>query len=148
MSKLLDGVKPLVLPKYRHLMREDAAIWRRFIKQGKYLPDAVWYDVRVGLGVELPTGRPEWMATMAEYSWRKRIDIVGRAGLAWWVIECKPGAGVVALGQAVYYSMAFAAEYAHAGVVLPVVITDVVDGDVLPVFEAQRVIVLEVGLED
>ena len=132
--------------RYPHMMSEDVIIWRRFIGNGKWLPDEVWYDVRVGKAVEVESGQPEWMTRFAEYATRKRIDVIGRKGVDWFVIECKPHAGVVALGQAVYYAWAFETEYRPRGRVIATVITDVVDEDVRSVFDAAGIVVFDVGV--
>ena len=139
---------PEVSAKYPHMMPEDRIIWRRFVGNGLYLPDVVWYDVHVGKAVEVASGQPEWMHKFSEYSTRKRIDIVGRKGLDYWVIEAKPRAGIVALGQAVFYSLAFMEEYEHVGEVIPMVVTDVVDEDVRPILDLLGVVVFEVGREE
>ena len=140
-------MKPEVSVKYPHMMPEDTRIWRRCVAL-KMLPfDQVWYDVRVGQAVPVPNGQPDWMRKMAGYSCRKRIDIVGRQGLDYWVVEAKPGAGVVALGQALVYTMLFDMDYRHAGAVWPLVLTDRVDVDVGPLMGRLGVDVREVGLE-
>lgn len=131
--------------RYPHMMPEDIIIWRRFIENGIRLPDEVWYDVRVGEAMEVESGQPEWMKRFAEYSTRKRIDVIGRKGFDWFIIECKPRAGIVALGQAVYYAWAFEREYRPPGRVLAVIVTDVVDPDVRPLFDQAGVVVFEVG---
>ena len=148
MVQLGPGVRPVLVNKYPHMMPEDTIIWRRFIENGSYLPDQVWYDVRVGKAVEVPSGQPEWMHKFAEYSTRKRIDMVWRKGIDYWVVEAKPKAGVVALGQVIYYTEGFRKEYQVAGVIRPAIITDVVDEDVRPIFDAIGVIVFEVGREE
>ena len=147
MVQLGPSSAPVIAATYRHLMPEDTAIWRKFIRNGRYLPDEVWYDIRVGMGINLPAGRPEWMERFAEYNYKKRIDIVGRKGGTWWVIECKPAAGVVALGQIIYYTEAFRREHAGQGRVLPVIITDITDRDLLPIFQELGVLVFEVGTD-
>lgn len=146
MVSLGPSEKPILKTRYLHLMPEDTLIWRRFIRNGQFLPDEVWYDIRVGGGIELPSGQPEWMQRFAEYSYRKRIDIVGRKGRDYYIIECKPGAGIVALGQVIYYSLAFLAEIKPPGEVIPAVITDRVDPDVLPIFNDLEIQIYEVGL--
>lgn len=139
-------MRPKVSVRYKHMMPEDTVIWRKFIENGDGVPDEVWYDLRVGKAVEVASGQPEWMHRFAEYSTRKRIDVVGRRGLLWMVIEAKPLAGVVALGQVIYYSWAFVREYEPRGRVIPVIITDVVDPDVQPVFDRAGVLVYAVGI--
>jgi len=127
------------------MMPEDSIIWTRFLKNADVLIDEVWYDVHVGHAVEVESGQPEWLKRMADYVTRKRIDVVARRGNDYWIIEAKPKAGVVALGQALYYSQAFRAEYKPVGNVIPTVVTDVTDQDVLSVFNLYGVVVLEVG---
>lgn len=146
MADLGPSMTPKISVRYPHMMPEDTLIWRKFVENSDGIPDEVWYDVRVGKAVEVPSGQPEWMVKFAEYSTRKRIDIVGRRGLLWMVIEAKPRAGVVALGQAVYYAWAFSQEYNPPGRVIPVIVTDVVDEDVQPVFDRAGVLVYAVGV--
>lgn len=145
MVSLGHGVRPEVRPRYRHMMPEDTLIWTRFLYGKMYLPDVVWYDVRVGMPLSVPVDRPEWMRRYVDYSTRKRIDVVGRKGLDYWVIECKPNAGCEALGQAIFYSHVFMQEYQPAGEVIPCVVTDRVDHDVRSVFDFCGVVVIEVG---
>jgi len=132
--------------KYPHLMPEDRKIWTRFIDNGKYIPDKVWYDIRVGMAVELPSGQPEWMTKFAEYSTRKRIDMVWFMGGRYWVVEAKPRAGVVALGQVIFYGVAFEAEYQPTEPVERAIITDIVDEDLISIFDALGIVCFEVGM--
>jgi len=141
------GQTPAILPKYKHLMPEDTILWRRFISNGQYLPDECWYDIRVGQGITLPGKRPGWMDKFAEYSYRKRIDIVWRKGGDYWVVECKPGAGVVALGQVIYYGWAFEREYQPTRPIIRAIITDYLDQDLLDLMQIFGVVVFEVGVE-
>jgi len=142
---LVDGSLPEVRMKYPHLMPEDTAIWTQFLAGGKFLPDVVWYDVRVGQAIKLSDIEPSWMRKYALASTRKRIDVVGRKGLDYWVIECKPGASYAALGQVIYYSRAFAREFSHQGEVVPMIVTDAMDLDLKIDFEEIGVVVAEVG---
>ena len=136
---------PKVAVRYRHMMAEDTVIWRRFISNGDYLPDVVWYDVRVGdMGI-LPDNPPDWMTKMAWHLLRKRIDVVGKVGFTFWIIEVKPRASYEAFGQVVYYSYAFEREYTPGGEVVPVIVTDQVDPDILPLCSEVGVVVIEVG---
>ena len=139
------GLKPVPAPKYLHMMPEDSEIWTRFLKNADVVIDEVWYDVRVGQAVEVASGRPDWMRRWADYSTRKRIDVVARRGCDYWVIEVKPLAGMVALGQAIYYGEAFRKEYRPPRGVISAVVTDSVDQDVRSIFEQYGVVVFEVG---
>jgi len=145
MLQLGLATKPKLAVRYRHMMAEDTAIWRKFINNGDYLPDVVWFDVRVGDMGTLPENPPDWMTKMAWHLLRKRIDVVGRVGVDYWVIEVKPRASYEAFGQVVYYSYAFEREYKTGGEIVPVIVTDFVDPDILPLCSEVGVVVVEVG---
>ena len=129
------------------MMPEDHKIWVKFIENGLFLPDEVWYDVHVGAGIPLPSGQPDWMDKFVEYSYKKRIDMVWRTGLDFWVVEAKPLAGVVALGQVIFYAEAFVDKYRPTRDVFKGIVTDRVDPDVRRVFDHHSVVVFEVGTD-
>ena len=145
MLQLLKGEVPQLRVRYPHMMPEDAKIWTKFLIHGQFMPDHVFYDVHVGRGLEPPEGSPEWLRKYAKINYTKRIDVVGRSVGRWWVIECKPGASYWALGQVIFYSWAFGNEIRDDKEIIPVVITDVVDEDLRPLFDLAGVLVLEVG---
>jgi len=145
MVSLGPGIKPKIETRYPHMMPEDFEIWTRFIRNGEYLPDECWYDVRVGRAWPMPDDAPQWMRRYCLMSTRKRIDIVWRVGQDYWVIELKPLAGTEALGQVIYYAEDFRREYAGTRRVMAAVVTDVVDQDVRPVFDLAGIVVFEVG---
>lgn len=145
MVRLNDGSVPEVRVKYPHMMPEDTAIWTAFLEGGKYIPDKVWYDVKIGQAIKLQKGEPPWLQKYVDYSTRKRIDVVARVGLDYWIIECKPSAGHAALGQVIHYARAFLREYEQTGEVIPVIVTDVMDPDLKIDFQEIGVVVFEVG---
>ncbi|MBA7682848.1 hypothetical protein ES703_91203 [subsurface metagenome] len=136
--------KPKPAARYPHLLQEDIIIWQRFIKNGLYLPDVVWYDVRCGNSVILDMDLPDWMTKMSLRLTRKRIDVVGRVGRDYWVIEIKPRASYDAFGQVVFYADQFQKDYSPPGEVFPIIITDLVDMDIVSLCGDVGVCVLEV----
>ena len=146
MDLSVPSFESIVMGRYPHLMPEDTVIWNKFLKDPPIRIDKVWYDVRVGAAVPVPTGQPEWLTKFSEYSTRKRIDMVWLCGLNYWVVESKPHAGLVALGQVLYYGWAFEREYQPAQPIIRGIITDIVDEDLIPVFEAAGIVCFEVGL--
>jgi len=138
---------PVVRPTYPHMMPEDTVIWTKFISNPPVKIDEVWYDVRVGAAVPVPTGQPGWMTKFSEYSTRKRIDIVWLSGLNYWVVEAKPHAGLVALGQVLFYAWAFEREHRPEWPVIRGIVTDIADEDLIPVFEQAGIVCFEVGLD-
>lgn len=142
-----DGSQPLVLPKYPHMMPEDYLLWRQFVANGSYLPDKVWYDVRVGRGWPVLDTDPEWKKKYIEASTKKRIDVVALYGNIYMVLEVKPDAGCEALGQVIYYAEDFSREHAGGRGVMAGIVTDVCDQDVRQVFDLAGIVVFEVGEE-
>jgi len=127
------------------MMREDILIWQKFIENGDYLPDRVWYDVKIGQPVEVEENTPEWMNKMSNDLTRKRVDVIGQVGPDFWVIELKPNASHNAFGQVVFYADQFQRENNLSGLIVPVIITDVLDPDLISITSRVGVLVLEVG---
>ena len=75
---------------------------------------------------------------------RKRIDVVARVGSGLWVVEIKPFASMLALGQVLGYTRLFVEEYRPEEEVRSVVVCDRIDEDLIDEFEADGVIVIEV----
>jgi len=142
------GEKPVVKVRYPHMMPEDTAIWRRFVKNGLYLPDKVWYDVHVGMPIDVSGEKEPWVQQYIDKATKKRIDVVGRTGQNWIIIEVKPRAGIVALGQAIFYTWAFLREVEILGEIQGAVVTDSADPDLVPLFDELGIVVFEVGRGD
>lgn len=132
-----------ISPAYPHMMILDIMIWQKFIENGDYLPDLVWYDLHCGQGIPIDVNSPDWMHKMANGIGRKRIDVVGRVGLDYWVIEVKPNANYEAFGQVIFYADLFQREFRVETNVLPVIITDVVDADLISIANDTGVLILE-----
>ena len=136
---------PKIQNRYPHMLQEDIIIWRRFIENGDFLPDVVWYDIHCGNHVGLSVDDPDWMKQMSLGITRKRIDVVGRVGSSYWIIEVKPRATYDAFGQVIFYAEQFKKDYKKNGQIYPVIITDFVDKDILPLCDEIGILVFEVG---
>lgn len=130
--------------KYPHMLREDSAVWRKYLAGGPAAFSEVWYDVHVGTAVKVPAGSPDWMQRVSDGVTRKRIDVVARLTTWFWVIELKPVCGMAALGQAVTYQDLFEGEHADGDSVLPVVICNQVEADVRRTADRLGVLVIAV----
>ncbi|MBA7479328.1 hypothetical protein ES707_14762 [subsurface metagenome] len=115
-------MKPMVMPHYPHMMAEDIAVWSTYLASPLVPIKEVWYDVHVGGAVKLPEGAGEIEQQVALGVSRKRIDVVARVGGGFWVVEVKPFASMLALGQVLSYSRLFVKEYAPVGEVWPVIV--------------------------
>ena len=143
MVDLGPGRKPIIMPHYPHFLTEDTAVWTKFLKTDSFRVKEVWYDVRVGQSMFLPVGASDVERRIADGISRKRIDVVCKVGGGFWVVEIKPFANMVALGQALSYSRLFAAEYIVDGDIIPVIICDTYDEDLVDEFDELGVIVLK-----
>lgn len=139
---------PKVQNRYPHMLQEDIIIWRRFVENGDYLPDVVWYDVHCGSSMRLENDMADWMTQMSLGISRKRIDVIGRVGRDFWIIEIKPAATYDAFGQVLFYADQFQKDYEPVGQVVPVIVTDLVDPDILSLCNEVGVLVFEVGSKD
>ena len=146
MPEILDlgpGREPLIRPHYPHMLAEDNAVWTMFLEQNFERLHEVWYDVRVGRPVKLAADATEMEIKIARGLTRKRIDVVGWDGGSYWVIEVKPFASMLAVGQVISYARMFAMEYVIKGRVVPVIVCSTLDEDLTDEFKELGILVIE-----
>ena len=144
MAELGVGQKPVLMNRYPGLMLEDADVWEKYLSDPFQRLEKVWYDVRVGEAVPLPSDADELDMRISAAVTRKRIDVVAWVDQVYWVIELKPFANYVALGQVVTYSRLFSQEFPKATPLLPVVIAALVDVDIVDSADNLGVLLIEV----
>lgn len=130
------------MPTYPHMLAEDTEVWTKYLQSPLVQIKELWYDVHVGKPVDVGDGASDMDRRIAAGLTRKRIDVVAAVGGGYWVIEVKPRANMVALGQVVTYARLFALDYKHTGEVWPVIVCDSVDEDLLDEFEELGVAVI------
>lgn len=124
------------------MLAEDNAVWTRFLQTDIGMLKEVWYDVRVGQPVLLPVGASNLERRIAAGLTRKRIDVVCSVGGGFWVVEIKPYASMLAVGQVISYVRLFAIQYTVPGELIPVIVCDSYDEDLLDEFDELGVLVL------
>jgi len=124
------------MPAYPHMLGEDTLVWTRFLESGDFELKEVWYDVHVGQPVLSVLGPDSMQQRIADGITRKRIDVVAIVGNIYWIIEVKPVAQHIAIGQVLVYEGLFVKEYEPVLSTWPVIVCDTVDEDVIP--ECQR----------
>lgn len=144
MARLPIGQKPIVMSSYPHMLAEDTVVWSKYLAHPVAEIKEVWYDVHVGKGMEVAADAESWQKRMAAGVSRKRIDAVCQVGGGFWVVEIKPFASFLALGQVLAYTRLFIIEYRPAGQTWPVVVCDHIDGDMVDDFEDSGVVVIEI----
>lgn len=130
------------MPTYPHMLAEDTAVWSKYLASPLVPIKELWYDVHVGMGIPLPAEASDMDRRIAAGISRKRIDVVCRVGGGFWVVEVKPRANMVALGQVLTYSRLFALEYSPRGEVWPVIVCDSADEDLVAQFDELGVAVI------
>ncbi len=138
-------MKPVVMPSYPHMLAQDIEVWSRYLADPVVPIKEVWYDVHVGKQVAGLLPGDELMQRIAAGVTRKRIDVICRIGGGYWVVEVKPFGSMLALGQVLFYSRRFTQEYRPDGEVIPVVVCENVDPDLIDDFEAAGVLVVSVS---
>lgn len=124
------------------MLAEDNAVWTRFLKAEADRISELWYDIRVGQPVYITPESSEMERRIARGLTRKRIDVICRVGRDLWVVEIKPYASMLALGQVISYARLFALEYVVQGRILPVIVCDTVDGDLIDEFDELGILVM------
>lgn len=145
MDVLGQGQKPLVMPHYPHFLSEDTAVWTRFLQTDANLITRVWYDVKVGRSMDLPAAASDMEKRIAAGVSRKRIDVVCLVDSNYWIVEIKPYANMVALGQVITYSRLFPLEYDVPGEIVPVIICAESDEDLIDEFDQMGILVIVVN---
>jgi len=124
------------------MLTEDNSVWSKFLKTDSHRLKEVWYDVKVGLPVFLGVGASDLERRIAAGVTRKRIDVVCSVAGGFWVVEIKPRASMLAIGQVISYVRLFAIEYRVSGQVIPVIVCDSYDEDLVDEFDELGVLVL------
>lgn len=128
------------------LAYRDRRLLELFVGGLGVVPDELHTHVPVGTQRVLP-GLPlgDEAQRIVQGCWPRRIDAVMRFGVEWWLVECKPDANHYCLGQVLCYVFWWQRDCPGRDLSQVLVVTDVCDRDVLPVFDACGVSVVEVG---
>ena len=124
MSEQKPFYDPIKLRRYPHMFPKDIAIWERFLDLHAAEYTGFSYDVKVGKGTELPPSAPEEYARMADILSKYRIDVVGFKNGEIEIIEVKPEASTVAIGQVVAYVALYLRDFNPAAKVTGAIVTD------------------------
>jgi len=131
MRSLGIGQKPEVMNKYPHMMPLDAIVWTRYLRKPVTPITKVWYDVHVGGGIPGAQNRDDMMRRISQGVGRKRIDVVAEVFGGFWIIEVKPFASMMAVGQVLCYTRLFNQEFGVNGQISSVIICENADMDLL-----------------
>lgn len=109
---------------YPHMAVADSIIWSRFIAQNPSAFDAVAYDVAVGEGATFDTVVNPATGGHIGRLYQRRIDVVGKSGDNYFIIEVKPRASTAAIGQVKAYRILFERDSGTTSPVSALIVTD------------------------
>jgi len=147
LQSLPVGEPAIVRLAYPHMMKLDALVWTQFLKDDRYDIDQVWYDVKVGAPIGVPDNSDAALLAIAEGTGCKRIDAVAQVGPELWIIEIKPYANYVPLGQVLTYVDLFREKYATSLTLRPVIVCAGSDPDLTRMFTEHKVKIIQVSKE-
>jgi len=112
------------LIRYPHMFPLDIAIWERFITSdgGAFL--GFDYDVKVGSGTKPIKGLGRNYERMQRILSKYRIDVVGYKPDSIWIIETKPEAGTIAIGQIEAYTRLYQRDFNPTKTIIGCIVTD------------------------
>lgn len=138
-----------ILLSYEHLSENESKIWTRFIEKYPDFFDEVWYDWQVGSfrgNEELNEATARNRAYLGKY----KIDVVGRKGDTFYIVEIKKDATTKALGEVWAYEFLFKDENPDKQNLKTMIITNQSMPNICQICEADEVghYVVDVLLEN
>jgi len=124
MSALTPRFSNERLSHYPHMFPLDIEIWERFLDKHGSIYTGFDYDVKVGLGAPPLPDMSENFARMQDTLSKFRIDVVGYDSSFIYIIEVKPEASTVAIGQIVSYLNLYERDFSPTLPLRGVIVTD------------------------
>jgi hypothetical protein len=103
--------------------------------------ETVNFNVRLGEGVKLPPGSPDYMAKFVRASTAKRADMILTAGNVATIVEVKIRIGASALGQLLTYQTLLTAEQPDFAAVHMIAAGATIEPDIRAILESHGITV-------
>jgi len=129
-----------------HMAPNDKAIWLRYLMMGGAQLAPFQYDVRVGTGVQMPSGSSPMELNIAHALTTKRIDALCHVDGKVRIIEVKQRAGLSAIGQLIGYGQLFVKTFPQSPPYELWLVTDQLQPDMSGVLIENNIHYVEVGL--
>jgi len=129
--------------RYPHMFKHDISIWERFLDAYGGQFTAAAYDVALGgITTDAADADPA-MVKGWQYSTAKKIDAAVRNDEEVWLCEVRPDAGLAAVGSVIGYALLSEVDPWTALPIVPVIVTDRMDGDTKLVCRELEILVIE-----
>lgn len=112
------------LEKYPHFFPRDIPIWERFLARFGDDFSSFAYDVKVGSGTEPVEGLGPNYVRMQRILSKYRIDAVGFRSDSVVILEVKPDAGTIAIGQIETYTNLYKRDFNPNKPIVGGIVTD------------------------
>ena len=110
--------------RYPHMFPLDIKIWDRFLDLFATNFLGFDYDIKVGSGSPIEPETPDNYARMQTVLSKYRIDAVGYTDGPIYIIEVKPDAGTIAIGQIETYRRLYERDFNPSRPVVGMIVTD------------------------
>ena len=131
--------KELKRIKYPHMVKQEIAIWKRFIKAYGDQFMSYKYDIHVGKGLDHLPGYTRKEQEMAIRLTQKRIDVVAVSEHKVYIIEIKERAGMSAIGQLITYKILFEKRYGEGIIKGLIIVAEGMEPDMLEVYKLMNI---------
>lgn len=133
-----------VLSYYPHLSPPDTELWTRFIKANPDYAQLAYYDLPVGT-IDGFDGQETngWQERHIFKSYSKRIDVTILHDTHCQIIEVKPHAGYIALGQILMYAHCIKDLLPTGTPIIATILTDKADPDLIVLADDLDVQIIE-----
>lgn len=140
------AVDPSEIPARPGLGDKDRKILDAMIANGFVVADQMWFNQAVGnLDPTIQGLVPEHLREWYERTYSKRPDVIFIERGIMYAAELKPYASYVALGQALMYKHWANEKADPPRTIIPLILTDIADPDLLPVAAMHAVEVRQLG---
>jgi len=121
--------------EFPHLLKEDIALWKRFLIH----PDNTFlnfeYDIRVGDGRDPGPNFDSTIRQMAINLSQRRIDAIGHNATGITIIEISNNPGLTQIGQLTAYPTLYKLTYHYTKPIKTLLVAASLQSDLLPVLE-------------
>jgi hypothetical protein len=146
-KKELDFPFPFTLQShYYHLHSSNKHIWEKFIRGNPNYFDAVNYSLPLEIKDSWVQNLPPEEKEKFYYLYSYKIDVIAKRGNDIFIIEIKPKAGHIALGQILLYEHLLYENYLIDQPVIKTIITNKAKEGMLPIFYKYNILIFETGV--
>lgn len=125
--------------RFPHLLKDDVALWERFLASPNHIYSSFEYDIRVGEGRDPGPDYDRNIRKMALDLSQRRIDAIGRTREGITIIEISTSAGLTQVGQLLAYPSLYRQTFSYTGKISRLLVAQTLQTDIEPVLIAEQI---------